>query len=175
MLPFASSPEQVLVQNVSIENEFVWYENESAGETFKYVIACFRRKTRFDNEAKASIISWAKVNLEMAYCFYHSKIKLISSRRRVIISVQLPAKCSDRVQVDIAFFVFDGCVVLINSPSHSRDFPGTAKNQKQNIGRSRPDIKMAVPVSPRSHQRHNNISITTYEGLYVVMLTGWTS
>ena len=45
------------------------------------------RKTRFDNEAKASIISWAKVNSRMSYCFYQSKIKLISSRRRVIISI----------------------------------------------------------------------------------------
>ena len=33
--------------------------------------------------------------------------------------LKLPAKCSDRVQVDIAFFVLDGCVVLIDSSSHS--------------------------------------------------------
>ena len=46
-----------------------------------------RRKTPFDNEAKASMISCAKVNSKMAYCFYQSKIKLIFSRRRVIISI----------------------------------------------------------------------------------------
>jgi hypothetical protein len=52
-LPFASFSERVLVKNVTYENEFDLYENESTGETYFQMNAFARRLVLKQSKAKA--------------------------------------------------------------------------------------------------------------------------